>query len=77
MSAARNLADVLRAVAERVERGETFPEALREVASELEAQGGTPAWHLEIIDKALAENDDIAEPWEQALEKVRDEITRA
>lgn len=77
MSAARNLADVLRAVAERVERGETFPEALREVASELEAQGETPAWHLEIIDKALADDDDIAEPWERALAQVRDEVTRS
>jgi len=73
MAASRNLADVLRAVADRVERGESFPNALREVASELE---GTPDWHLAAIDAALADEDDIEQSWDVALADLRDDLVR-
>jgi len=76
VTAARNLAEVLRAVAERVERGEPFPEALREVASEIESESATPDWHLAAIDEALADDDDMDEPWDVALARLRAEVGR-
>ena len=77
MSSARNLADVLRAVADRVERGESFPEALREVASELEGpEASVPSWHLAMIDEALSDEDDVDEPWDSALAQIRQEVSR-
>ena len=77
MSAAKNLSDVLRAVADRVERGATFPAALREAASELDEQGdNVPPWHLALIDEALADKEDIDEPWDAALAQIREEVSR-
>ncbi len=77
MSAAKNLSDVLRAVADRVERGASFPAALRDVASELEDQANSiPSWHLTMIDEALADHEDTDEPWDVALEQLRDEVSR-
>jgi len=76
VTAARNLADVLRAVAERVERGAPFPEALRDVASEIDAESATPDWHLAAIDDALTD-ENIDEPWDAALARIRSDITRA
>ena len=77
MSAAKNLSDVLRAVADRVERGASFPAALREVASELEDRpNSVPPWHLAMIDDALADQDDVDEPWGAALAQIRVEVSR-
>jgi hypothetical protein len=69
------VADALRAVAERVERGESFPVALRQVASEIEERS-TPGGHIEIFDEALGDDDDIDQPWEGALAKLRNEVAR-
>jgi hypothetical protein len=77
MSAAANLSAALRAVADRVEKGESFPSALREVASELESRTASiPAWHLAAIDLALADGDDADEQWEVSLAQVRDQVSQ-
>lgn len=76
MSTATSLSLALRAVADRVEKGESFPSALREVASELESRTTSiPDWHLAAIDQALTD-EDVGEPWEVSLAQVRDQVSR-
>ena len=74
----RTLAHALRAVAERVEQGESLSVALRTVASELDSsEAAAPDWHLAEIDASLADPADDDEPWEEALAGVRAEVAHS